>query len=283
MREVKSFCSYEDQIEKLREKGCKIENEAECRSALVNAGYYRIKAYCLPFKKTEGGYIDGFEFSKVFRYYEFDEKLRSLLFRVIAAIEVSLRARLAYYHSKKYGPLGYLNAETFNSKHDHNSLKGRLDKEIENNKKLPFVKHHIMEYDNKFPLWVAVELFSFGMVLCFYNDLLTTDKKAFAGKDYKNMASWLRCCSDLRNICAHHGRIYYRIFPAIPAGLALEEQSKRRFWGGLMALKALFPFPDKWKSEFAPQLMSLMEEFKEDVVLSHLGFPDGWQNQLIEE
>ena len=76
------------------------------------------------------------------------------------------------------------------------------------------------KYDGKFPLWVIVEFFSIGMLSHFYTDLQTEDKKAIArilyGTSYKNLESWLRCLTDLRNKCAHYSRIYYWIFPALP-------------------------------------------------------------------
>ena len=87
--------------------------------------------------------------------YEFDRKLRNLLF---SAIEVSLRTRLAHFHSEKYGPLGYLDSSSFNSKHNVDKFKQNIDREIENNKKVLFVKHYIDNYDGQFPLWVISEV-----------------------------------------------------------------------------------------------------------------------------
>lgn len=76
-------------------------------------------------------------------------------------------------------------------------------------------------YDNQFPLWVISELFTFSTLSYFYNDLTTADKKEFAGNHYKDMISWMRCCTDLRNICAHYGRLYFRIFTAMLSGFKI--------------------------------------------------------------
>ena len=64
---------------------------------LVNIGYYRLSAYFLPFKSFNGTYMDNLSFERVYRVYEFDRKLRNLLFSAIEVIEVSLRTRLAHY------------------------------------------------------------------------------------------------------------------------------------------------------------------------------------------
>ena len=183
MNEVKPHLSYEGQINKLREKGCIIDDDSLCRDVLVNIGYYRLSAYFLPFKNFDGTYMDNLSFERVYRVYEFDRKLRNLLFSAIEVIEVSLRTRLAHFHSEKYGPLGYLDASSFNSKHNADKFHQNIEREIENNKKVLFVKHHIDNYDGQFPLWVISELFTFGMLSYFYNDLTTADKPKQKNKE----------------------------------------------------------------------------------------------------
>lgn len=280
MSEVKQHITYEEQIEKLRGRGCVICDNAVCENILKNTGYYRLSAYFLPFKKEDGGYTENLSFERVYHIYEFDRKFRNLLFAAIEVIEVSLRARLAYFHSQKYGPLGYLDTASFNSKHDAEKFKENIDREIQNNKKVLFVKHHIEHYDGQFPLWVVCEIFTFGMLSYFYNDLTTADKKYFAGAYYNEMVSWLRCCTDLRNICAHYGRLYFRIFSAMPSGFSISEPAKRRLWGAMLSVKALYPSADKWNSEFMPEIEALFEEYKDDINLNHLAFPRNWANQL---
>ena len=78
-----------------------------------------------------------------------------------------------------------MDVSSFNSKHNADKFKQNIDREIENNKKVLFVRHPIDNYDDQFPLWVISELFTFGMLSYFYYDLTTADKKAFAGADYK--------------------------------------------------------------------------------------------------
>lgn len=280
MSEVKKHITYAEQIEKLRSRGCIICDDAACKTVLENTGYYRLSAYFLPFKKDDDNYSEGLTFERVYHIYEFDRKLRNLLFAAIEVIEVSLRARLAYFHSEKYGPLGYLDTTSFNDKHNAEKFKTNIDREIENNNKVLFVRHHIERYDGKFPLWVICELFTFGMLSYFYNDLTTADKKRFAGAKYNDMVSWLRCCTDLRNICAHYGRLYYRSFSAMPTGFNISAAARRRLWGAMLSVKALYPYEKKWNTEFMPAIEALFEEYKDDIDLYHLAFPEDWVNQL---
>lgn len=280
MNKVKEHITYKEQVEKLRARGCIISDAAECENVLKHIGYYRLSAYFLPFKEETGNYASCLSFKKVCNIYEFDRKLRNLLFSAIEVIEVSLRARLAYFHSEKYGPLGYLSPDSFNAKHNAERFKATIEREIENNKKVLFVKHHIDNYNGQFPLWVIAELFTFGMISYFYNDLTTADKKQFAGVDYKNMVSWLRCCTDLRNICAHYGRLYYRSFSAMPTGFNIPDAVKRRLWGAILSVKAVYPSSEKWNNEFFPAIEALFEEYSGDIDLYHLAFPVDWKQKL---
>lgn len=68
-------------------------------------------------------------------------------------IEGFLRCRLSYHFSHKYGPLGYREEANFSKRHNHEKVTRRLEKEIAQNAKLLFVRHHMEHYDSacRFP------------------------------------------------------------------------------------------------------------------------------------
>ncbi len=276
--------TYDRQMEILRSRGITIDDEAFCKQVLADVNYYRMTAYFLPFKQADGNYVSGTSFRRVYRIYEFDRKLRGILFGAVEQVEVFLRARFAYYHAHKYGAEGYLDPANFNDRHQADKFKENFEREVSSNSKALFVKHHIENYDGHFPVWVATELFSFGMLSRFYSDMLTTDQKTLArdlyGTTYKNLQSWLRCCTDLRNICAHYGRLYYRVFTALPAGINIPDGQKRRLWGAVLALNAVYPDANKWNTEILPELAALFEEYANDIDLYHLAFPKNWEMLL---
>ncbi|WP_456059445.1 Abi family protein [Brachyspira pilosicoli] len=258
--------------------------------------YYRFSAYFLPFKQSDNLYISGTSFEKVFNIYEFDRKLHAILFNALEEIEIFIRAKIAYYHAHKYGPLGYLNEKNFynedtNQKHInkkinyHRKFMDNLKREIKNNKKVLFVKHHIDKYDSKFPIWVATEIFTFGMLSTFFANLKLEDQKILAKDMYnitaKKLESWLHCCTDLRNICAHYGRLYYRIFSSIPKEMNnLDNDSKRKLWGTILTVKELYPFKNKWNDEILPNFIKLIDEYKNYIDFIHIGFPEEWKDYL---
>jgi abortive infection bacteriophage resistance protein len=137
-------------------------------NGLIGANYYRLSAYFLPFKKADGNYIPGTDFNTVYQIYEFDRKLRNLIFAAIEEVEIYLRAKFAYYHAHKYGALGYMDAANYNQRHRHDRFKELIETEIKNNRKVLFVQHHAANYGGQFPVWVRTELFTFGMLSYFY-------------------------------------------------------------------------------------------------------------------
>lgn len=217
--------------------------------------------------------------------YEFDRKLRHIVFSAIEEIEIFLRTQFAYYHAEKYGPTGYLDEANFSAQHHHDKFIENIEREIESNRNVLFVRHHVDRKNGVFPLWVISELFTFGMLSFFYYDLQTSDKKRLAkdlyNENYRNILSWLRCCTDLRNICAHYGRLYYRIFSAVPSGFDdVDINHKKRLWGAMLALKSLYPNADKWNSECMPQIEALFDEYEDAVDLYHIAFPENWREKL---
>lgn len=283
----KSPTTYTQQMEKLRSRGCVISDEQKCIHLLSCINYYRLTAYFLPFKQVEGVYMPGTDFITVFRIYEFDRKMRHLIFNAIEEVEVRLRRQIAYFHAHKYGSCGYLDAQTFGTKHEHEKFIKRIAVEKKANRKLPFVQHHDEKYAGTFPLWVIIELFPFGMLSHFYSDMTTQDQKCFArdvfGTTYNNLRSWLYCCTNLRNMCAHYGRMYFHIFPAcpkLPNGFSVNKNTKNRLFGAVFALMKLYPDKNKWNEEFISLAAKLIKEYDDVIELSHIGFPSNWQLKL---
>ena len=284
MPDLKKPTTYLEQIEILKSRNVLVEDPAWCMQVLSSVNYYRITAYLLPFKLGDGKYAYGTKFSTIYRLYEFDRKLRGVLISALEEVETFLRTKFAYFHAHKYGAEGYMSPENYSNSHRAEKFRENIEREIASNERSAFVQHHIKHYDRHFPIWVVIELFSFGMLSRFYSDMTTADQKVLAKELYrnipKNISSWLRCCTDLRNICAHYGRLYYRIFSATPANIAKGQAQSRQLWGAVSALQALYPDASKWNSEILPHLCAIFDEYQEDIDLKHIGFPKDWKNQL---
>ena len=75
LKEPKSF---KEQVEILKSRNMKIENESSAIEILKTTNYYRITAYALQFK-TENGYTDKATFDTMYRLYKFDKRLRHII------------------------------------------------------------------------------------------------------------------------------------------------------------------------------------------------------------
>lgn len=287
--QIKEATTFEEQIKLIKEKGFVIEQteEKECIQFLKRANYYRVSAYFLPFRKKDGQYFPNVTFSSIQKIYEFDSRLRGLIFSIIEDIEINLRTRLSYFVAHKYGPLGYLSHNTFSDKHNSDKFEEKLSLCIEENSSTLVVKHHNANYNGQFPIWVIIEFFSIGMLSYFYRDMLTEDKKTIAaelGTVPKLLESWLRCLTDLRNRCAHYSRLYYWIFPAMPAvPKSSKIRADRKLFTQLLVLRYLYPMPEKWDSRFVIPLKALIEEYSSAISLKHIGFPKDWELILNEK
>ena len=285
MAKTKSPKSYEQQLELLRSRGCIIPNEANAIKILSKVNYYRLSAYFLPFKQTNETYKNGTDLDTIYQIYEFDRKIRLILFSAIEEIEVNLRTILAYYHAHKYGALGYLNYKNYNPKHKHDEFLVRVEEEKKKRIKEPFVQHHINKYDGNFPIWVIIELFTFGTLSHFYADMRTEDQKHIARNFFethpKALRSWLKCCTDLRNFCAHFGRLYFRIFTSIPSNIPeINLNNERSLFAAIMVLRYLYIDTDKWNNEICTPIGSIINEYKTSIQFSCIGFPVDWGIKL---
>ena len=277
--------TYDVQLQKIKSRGCIISDEKQAIKVLHYINYYRLTAYFLPFKQGNDKYKPGTNFDTVCRIYEFDRKMRNILSPVIEEIELMLRAQLSYYHAHKHGALGYMDPKNFNKRHDHQRFLEHIQQDIHNNKNQPPIQHHIKNYDGKFPLWVIIEYSTIGELSYFYSDMLRKDKKMIAADLFKttdkNVSSWLMCLTYLRNYCAHYSRLYYFLFPSIPATPeGFPYVLWKKLFDYILVLKFLCQNKKQWENSFLINLQSLIDQYQDSINLRHIGFPKNWLELL---
>ncbi|MBQ8292859.1 MAG: Abi family protein [Bacilli bacterium] len=281
---VKEHLSIDEQIILLRSRGCLIEDENEVHTVLRDVNYYRLASYFLPFKESEDKYIEGTTFNKVYRNYLFDRKLRNMISYIIEYIEVMIKTKIAYFHSKKYGPLGYLNGNNYNAMFDEGALQEKISKCLERNKSNPIIIHHCEKYQGHFPLWVIIEFFDFGFISKMYYQLDTQLQKEISKSlnvKHDKLSSWLYCLTHLRNCCAHYARIYNTHMISIPkTPKNYSFKFTKTLFSYLLVMKELLCWKTDWKN-FVIELEALIEEYSEDIDLNRMGFPTNWRELLL--
>jgi len=281
---VKPALSIQEQIDKLKERGCIIESDDNPSEVLSKINYYRFTAYLLPFKNSDDTYKPRTTFKKVLKIYEFDQKLRNLISYAIEFIEIEMRTRVAYEHSTQYGPLGYLNAANLKLNMNHDEFIDTIEKYKEREKNNKVIQHHMEKYDGDIPFWAMIEFFSFTELSKFYQNMITKNKKnisKYYHQYYSLIESWLYCLSFLRNSCAHYSRLYYSFMiptPGTPNGYPYI--LGRTIFDYLTIIKLLLINNNVWSKELSPSLLNLIQTYDHFIELQHLGFPENWKQYL---
>lgn len=281
MADVKKFLSYDEQLEHLKSVGLVIEDDVVAKDILSKINYYRlINAYSLGLysrRNPEDKYAEGVTFYQLYDLYNFDSELRQVMSVLLENFEILFRTKLAYYIGEKYGALGYLNPEIFKNNEYHTQFLEDLEREKTHQKKSPIIEHHNENYDGKLPVWVLVEIASFGMISKLYSNLNDDDQKniakAFNVRPYY-LKGWLRSFVEIRNICAHYGRLYNKIltFPP-PLYRDMEFDNTRVF--AVLYILTRFADDKLWLKQVL-KLRVAFEEHK-SAELHKVGFPENWE------
>lgn len=218
----KPATTIDDQIQLLLDRGMTGDFDL-IRRWLETVGYYRLSAYWLPYELPASGgktrtkrFRPGTTFDQIVDIYVFDRKLRLLVTEAIERIEIALRSRWTNRLALAHGSHAYLDARVFQSGYDHIGLLSSLANRAKDSNEV-FVEHYRQKYAEPFlpPLWVVTELMTFGELSRWF--ALTKDHKvkSAVAKDLglpsrEVLEGTLQLLSYIRNICAHHGRLWNR-------------------------------------------------------------------------
>mgnify|MGYP000999507880 CR=1 FL=1 len=211
-----------EQIALLKQRGMLFRDEEKAPHFFKNISYYRLKGYWwdMQIDTKNHSFKPHTYFEDIIERYNFDRHLRLILFDAIERIEIALRTKMINYMSIKYGGLWYLKPECFNidSKHKsiHKSLIKELEKEFNRSKEI-FITDHKRRFSNEKPdAWKILEIASLGVLSKLYKSInhQLPEKSAIANdmglNSHKELASWLEAITYIRNVIAHHSRLWSR-------------------------------------------------------------------------
>lgn len=223
MKYAKLPLVFSKQLDLLASRGLTIGGRAEAVAFLSRVNYYRLSAYCIPFEQARHAFLPGAKFEQVQALYELDRKLRQRVMEAVEIIEVATRTALAYHLSQRYGPFAHSAVANFRDPAKHAEWMAEVLKETGRSRET-FVSHFKATYDEypQLPIWAAVEIMSFGSLSKLFAELQEADKTEIAktfGLHRQVFVSWLHTLVYIRNICAHHARLWNRelaIAPKLP-------------------------------------------------------------------
>ena len=283
--------TYAEQIQNLQNKhGLVIVDYAKAETILKTVNYYRLSAYGIDLlDKQTDRYREGTSLEQIYSLYQFDSRLRNIISPVIEHVEIKMRSCIAYHLAVKYGAECYRERSFFNSwvsnvtgKDMFDTFIEHVDAEIKRQSKKPMVIHHEQKYGGHFPIWVIVELLSLGTLSTLYSLMKREDQKEIAKEfktDFVYVKSWFAALVEIRNICAHYGRLYNMPLDSI-AKLSPKENryANARLFTDCLALRYIMHGEKIWDT-FVSNLHSIIEECPY-VNLKCIGFPDDWENIL---
>ncbi len=278
--------TIEEQIGILERRGLIIGDRPFAVLALKKIGYFRFKGYCLPFYETKDKFVSGTTFYKIYQNYRFDERFRLLLFQIIEHIEVELKSVIGRDFALATTSIGFYDSDNFEREDFHKNWLEKFEQLIFQSSKRRelYTNHYMKHYDNIFPVWVAMEMSDFGSLSKFYSNIKRPLKNKIAKENYGfssyYLSNWIYVLSITRNICAHNGRVYDRIFP-IQAQLAKKDNeiiNNRAFV--VIYICSKICLDAEYFTLFKANLNQLIGIYKEYVDIEKIGFPTEWEKYL---
>lgn len=210
--------SIDDQIQLLKNRGMLFKEEHHAQHFLKNISYYRLKGYWWDMQDNflNHQFKPNTYFEDVIERYNFDRKLRLILFDAIERIEIALRTKMIYFMSQSYGALWYRDPQYFHDLNKFNANKTKLEKEFNYSQEV-FIRDHKRRHPADYPeSWKILEISTMGTLSKIYKTIkFQLPEKASIAKEmglnlHTELSSWLEAIVYLRNILAHHSRLFSR-------------------------------------------------------------------------
>ncbi|WP_332872226.1 Abi family protein [Pseudomonas cremoris] len=309
------------QLELLKRRGLRIQNEARAASFLQSVSFFRLSPYMRPFQLPEDidhRFREGSQFRQLTHLYDFDRRLRLLTMDAIERVEIASRAGISNHMGPTQGCHWYINPQMFHPTFNHQRLLTtllakqsnatrdyqrkceRIDRLHTDDERKDYLKrhrakenyarHYPTEYSHPplMPGWAMLEELTLGDLSHLYKGLARdSDKKAIAkrlGLAAPLMQSWLHTLTTIRNMCAHHSRMWNRelgIRPELPKKANFPWPVHLSAPGPHTRIFAVLCILNHLMHQVSPhtcwgqRLYQLLHEFPE-VSLKAMGFPLDW-------
>lgn len=218
----KQLISFTDQITLLKKRGLSFNDEVKALHLLQNISYYRLSGYWYPLLADKQNHIfkPGSTFEVAYKIYKFDSELRKMIMAELEKVEVAVRTQVTHILSLQYGGFWFGNDSLFVNADRHAKALMKIEEEYRRSDEA-FITSFKAKYSDPLPpSWMTMEITSFGTLSILYNNLLPGRAKrniaAYFGLADTVFASWLHSIVYIRNICAHHGRLWNKILSVRP-------------------------------------------------------------------
>lgn len=259
---MKPWRSFEQQLDILSKRGMTIDDKDTALKYLRRIGYYRLSGYWYSFRQFKDDqsqqridqFVSGTHFKHIVDLYIFDKKLRLMALDALERIEVAVRVDIAYTLGQR-SPLAHEQADLLHGNFAKRVLKkgpnagqtqhqlwlGKHRQLLQRAKREPFIAHHNKYYSGNIPIWVAIETWDFGCMSKLFAGMQHADKTVIAQRygltDAIQLEQWLRGLNFIRNVSAHHSRLWNTNILEQAAPVTLDVH-----WSQLLPYKPFFYF-----------------------------------------
>ncbi|WP_165251774.1 Abi family protein [Adlercreutzia sp. ZJ304] len=289
MEYAKPYLNHEEQADKLVGMGMG-GSKADILGRLEQVGYYRLSGYWHDYRQLDGkGFRVGITIDTVWSDYVFDRQFRLAVLDAVERVEIYTRARLAHKLARDTGAFGFDIHEGL-PRLSENDYKKFIDKcrSKHRSSREPFEVHFRNKYGDAHdipPYWILVNTMDFGQMLTLYRGASVEIRNELSSElsvSARVFESWLVALNVVRNICAHHGRLWNKelgVKPVIPKHdirwhKPYEVQPYRMF-SILTILGYLLDYVAP-STSWHTRLIDLLDRRSADK-LYRMGFSEGWQ------
>jgi abortive infection bacteriophage resistance protein len=311
---LKPYKTYPDQLAQLEGRGLTVADRSAALAALQRLGYYRLSGYFYALRKTnpvgkpgrQNDFETGASFELVVALADFDKRLRLLALDAIESVEIAVRVAIAY-RLGKFDPARPPAARACSTAVSRSSAPVRRSPATRTGS--PASRSSAASRGKSSCSTTARSMAvrcqsgrpsksgTSGLLSRFFEGMASRDQNALAHQlrlgQGDVLESWLRSLNFVRNVAAHHSRLWNRRNPAtlkLPSldaarGLALlrsHPDSLSRVFGAFTALAWLLQVITPG-SDWPARVRSLVASFPTTPLLSleAAGFPEGWEQDPL--
>ena len=297
---TKIYCkppiTIDEQINQLIKKGLIVSTRQNARLFLKHVSYYRLRAYTYPFQDNATSTFHVFKrndisLDDIIELYNFDNKLREILFSAISIIEVSLRTVMTQEYSEETNDSHWFTESSHYHQNYNNLIQSMHSEVCRSNEE--FIKHYFTKYSIPSipPSWMTLETVSLGTLSRLLKDLKESPIKKKIATQYglpnsKILINWIHSISILRNHCAHHSRIWNRRFTVqiiVPRNTLfsfvsinhIQHIKQNKIYSIIIAISYLLDVIEP-NNKFVESIKELIGNRNKLVNIKEMGFPADW-------
>ncbi|MDE6560752.1 MAG: Abi family protein [Muribaculaceae bacterium] len=283
--------SIPEQINLLKLDGLSFKDESKAKHILENISLFRMKSYLMPLREIgQRKFKKHACFEDAYELYKFDSELRKIICSELEKIEVSIRTQLSLIMGDYSGIYWFEESGNFRNPSRHSGLLSSLKSELCRSDDEAIIGFQ-RKYSNLFPpTWITFEISSFGTLSMMYRYLRPGQARRkvarFYGLSDTVMESWLHAIVYVRNICAHHSRLWNRklsinaLIPRRPqlTFITIPKDTKRVYY--VLSIILYFLQTINPKNTFALRFKQLLSKYP-NVDTRAMGFPENWEKEKL--